>query len=88
MGSVTDVSHCTICSMSSDHEDMDMDLDLDLRVGDLYLGLKANDLDLDSDLRSEGLTTTLAVSDTQCAGPCHFRRLKNAKELKDISSRE
>jgi hypothetical protein len=59
MGSVTDVSHCTICSMSSDHEDMD--LDLDLRVGDLYLDLdlKANDLDLDSDLRSEDLTTTL-----------------------------
>jgi hypothetical protein len=57
MGSVTDVSHCTVCSMSSDHEDMD----LDLRVGDLYLylDLKANDLDLDSDLRSEDLTTTL-----------------------------
>jgi hypothetical protein len=57
MGSVTDVSHCTVCSMSSDHEDMD----LDLRVGDLYLDLKANDLDLDSDLRSEDLTTTLTV---------------------------
>jgi hypothetical protein len=55
MGSVTDVSHCTICSMSSDHEDMDLDLDLDLRVGDLYL-------DLDSDLRSEDLTTTLALT--------------------------
>jgi hypothetical protein len=53
MGSVTDVSHCTICSMSSDHEDMDLDLDLDL---------KANDLDLDSDLRSEDLTTTLLYS--------------------------
>jgi hypothetical protein len=63
MGSVTDVSHCTICSMSSDHEDMDLDLDLDLRVGDLYLDLdlKANDLDLDSDLRSEDLTTTLVA---------------------------
>jgi hypothetical protein len=62
MGSVTDVSHCTICSMSSNHEDMDLDLDLDLRVSDLYLDLdlKANDLDLDSDLRSEDLTTTLA----------------------------
>jgi hypothetical protein len=62
MGSVTDVSHCTICSMSSDHEDMD--LDLDLRVGDLYLDLdlNANDLDLDSDLRSEDLTTTLILT--------------------------
>jgi hypothetical protein len=59
MGSVTDDGHCTICSMSSDHEDMDLDLDLDLRVGDLYLDLKANDLDLDSDLRSEDLTATL-----------------------------
>jgi hypothetical protein len=64
MGSVTDVSHCTICSMSSDHEDMDLDLDWDLRVGDLYLDLdlKANDLDLDSDLRSEDLTTTLGAT--------------------------
>jgi hypothetical protein len=61
MGSVTDVSHCTICSMSSDHEDMDLDFDL-----------KTNDLDLDSDLRSEDLTTTLSILVTLCLySICH-----------------